>query len=192
MRFLDARLTESAARAVFERPGWRNLWGLRTGRGRVSRAELLWFPHYLISIAVNSRKGPGRVFVSVEGHSGAFMIVEIEADFTEGTPGREVFPPRLSEAEAIEVGRHELLKSIMRRRGHRDRPVIEETLAAELFYYPFWVYYYERRRGLLDIRVLDAVTGEIGRAKTKAGVLSALIGPDEAARAALDENRPRV
>jgi len=191
MHFLEARLTKSDALAIFQKTGWNNLWGvldLGGGHKRTPHAELLWFPHYLISIKVNSRKGPGDVLVSVEGHSGVFMIVEMETDFAEGTPEGETFEPRLTEEEAIKVGRRELLKSIMRRRGHRDRPVIEETIGAELFFYPFWVYYSERRRGLLDIKILDAVTGEKGRPKTKVGVLSALIGSDKAARKALDKN----
>ena len=101
---------------------------------------------------------------------------DIEGAFQEGTPDGELFPPKLDEAAAVGLGRKELLRAIMRRRGQRDKPYLEETLSTDLYYYPYWAYYFERRRGRLDMAVLDAVTREKGGAKTRAGILSALVG----------------
>ena len=179
MTYVEPRVSQTEALRFFERRRAGNLWHILhrdpiVKRGRLPYAELVWIPHYLIALGVNSSRGPGEIVVSVEAHSGAFTIVEGQAGLVEGTPEGEAFPPRLAEDEAIKIGRKELLKSIMRRRGQRHKPVIQDTRAVSLFHYPYWVYYFERRRGLLDIAVADAVTCDKGRARTKVGVLSAL------------------
>lgn len=196
MLYVDPRVSKASALQFFERRRFGNLWGILNRRPSVSEAgerrapfaELVWLPHYMITVRVTSSRGPGEIVVSVEAHSGAFAILDTRDGLVEGEPEGGAFPPKLDEAEAVRIGRKELLRSIMRRRGQRHRPVIEDTLAIELFLYPYWVYYYERRKGLLDIQVLDAVTREKGRVRTKVGVLSAFVGSDDKARAAL-ENR---
>ena len=147
--------------------------------------ELIWMPHYLIEFAVTSRRGPGTITVSVEAHSGAFAVTELARGFVERPDEKNTFSPKLGEEEAVVMGRKDLLQSIMRRRGQRHRPVIEKAVGVggavgvDLFHYPYWAYYYERRRGLLDVKVLDAVTKEPGRPRTRAGVLSALVKAGE-------------
>ncbi len=137
------------------------------------RIERVWLPYYVVTLKLASPRGEGAVSVSVEGYSGAFAIFEMHDDLVEGDLEEEAFQPMLSEEEAVAIGRRELLRTILRRRGQREKPVIEETLGVEVFYYPYWVYYYERRRGLLDIRIQDALTGEKGGNRTRYGILSA-------------------
>ena len=48
-----------------------------------------------------------------------------------------------------------------------------DLVSSDLLLYPFWVYYYERKPGALDILIEDAVTGAKGGAKTKAAILNA-------------------
>ena len=136
-------------------------------------------PHYLIEFAVTSRRGPGTITVSVEAHSGAFAVIESARGVVERPDEKNTFPPKLGQEEAVVMGRKDLLQSIMRRRGQRHRPLIEKAVGVDLFHYPYWVYYYERRRGRLDVKVLDALTREPGRPRTRAGVLSALVQAGE-------------
>ena len=111
--------------------------------------------------------------VSVEAYSGAFAIFEMHPYLLDSPPPGDHFPPRIPESEAVETGRRELQHTILRLRSMGGKPVVGEAQRVELLQYPFWVYYYERRRGLLDIKLLDAVTGGKGGAKTKVGVLEA-------------------
>ena len=184
MRCVEPCVSEAEAVRLFERRRFGNLWGL-LGQGRRTSAggrpfiELIWLPHYLIEFAVTSRRGPGTITVSVEAHSGAFAVIELARGLVERPDEQNTFPPKLDEEEAVVMGRKDLLQSIMRRRGQRHRPVIEKAVGVDLFHYPYWVYYYERRRGLLDVKVLDAVTRESGRPRTRAGVLSALVKAGE-------------
>jgi len=153
------------------------------------RVQLVWLPHFIVSVKVTSSKGPGEIDVSVEGHSGSFAVFQMHPDLVERSEVEgEAFPPRLSPEEAIQIGRTELLKTILRQRGHRQKPAIVGTGNIDLFYYPFWIYYYERRRGLIDIQIFDAARGVKGGARTKVGILSGLVGSDAPAREALDRS----
>lgn len=192
MTLIEPRVSEPKAIRFFARRRPWNLWGLAhrptahdTGTG-LPRLELVWLGHYIVPVKVTSRRGPGQIDVAVEGHSGAFSVFERHRNLVERDIEEEAFPPRLTEAEAAAIGRKELLKTIMRRRGQLGKPTITDTLPPSVFYYPFWVYYYERRKGLLDIRVLDALVHKKAGPKNRSGILSAFIGADDAARAAFE------
>jgi hypothetical protein len=187
MKIIEPRVSEKDARRFFERPRLRNLWGLlkllkrsrpieiSSSRGRkLPYLELLYLPYYLIRFRVESFQEPGAIEVSVEAHSGAFAIFQMQDDLSERSETREWFQPKLSEAEAVEIGRRELVASILRRRGNREKPSVGEVLGIDFFYYPFWVWYFERREGLIDIALMDAARGVKGGDRTRVGVLSCL------------------
>lgn len=165
----------------FQRRWWlRRL--ARLGRGeprtlspRLPYAELVWMPHYLITFRVVSPKGPGESDVSVDAYLGAFAIFQMHDQLREGEMEEDAFPPEMPAAQAVADARKRLLQSIMYRRGHRNKPYPEEALALQTFYYPFYVYYYERRRGKLDIKVFDPVRGENPGSKTKNAILRAMV-----------------
>jgi hypothetical protein len=79
----------------------------------------------------------------------------------------------LDENEAARIARKELLAVIMRQRSGRKKPLPGNVVNVELLQYPFWIYYYERRRERLDIRVLDAVTGSKPGPSIRASFLNA-------------------
>jgi hypothetical protein len=191
MQVIEPRVTEDEARRYFERHRAGNLWGLLRPR-RITTGplgstkpgkppiELVWLPHYHVRFRVFSRRGPGEIAVSVEAHSGSFAVFQMQEDLIDREIEGEVFEPRLSCDRATEIGRRDLLKSILRQRGQWNKPEVRETLGVDLFYYPFWVYYYERKRGLFDIQVYDAARGVKGGPRTKVGILSGLVGSNEA------------
>ena len=92
-----------------------------------------------------SRKGAGEVSVSLEACSGCFAIFQMHDALVDGDLNEECLPPLIGEQDAAVQGRRQLLQVIMRRRGQYGKPVIEELLASDVFYYPFWVYYFQRR-----------------------------------------------
>lgn len=82
-------------------------------------------------------------------------------------------PPDPVHDRAEALAREGLLKWILRH--HRSRKMsVSALLRVELLRYPFWVYYYQRRRGLLDIRIVDGATGEQPGPKMKYAVVRAL------------------
>jgi hypothetical protein len=182
MKIVPQRVSESQARAWFRRRGFGLLgWLLglltpgKTLKDRtLPRLELIWMPHYLYSVEVClPRKPSGTMGITVDAWGGVFMVVEMTGDLDEGDPQEAVFQPMMTPEQAESVGREQLVRALMRRRGQRDKPTPGNTVSHELFYYPFWVYYYQRMPGAIDIGLLDAASGDKTGPRMKRAVLKA-------------------
>lgn len=194
MKHIEARVSRNAALAHFRRRRFRNLYGLLLPRPSVTPSgatlpalERVWLPFYLIDVHVSSRRGPGTMSVSVEGYSGAFAVFERHDNLVDGDIADECFPPRLSPEQAVEIGRQQLLQSILRRRSQQVKPSMGDTLRVSVFYHPFWVYYFQRRGGRLDFRVQDALTGEKAGNRNRSGLLDAFVAQEEGATGAASD-----
>jgi len=130
-------------------------------------------PSYLLTIRLESKQGPSEVTCSVDACSGSFAFFQMHDAIVDGEAEGETFPALLDEAAAENIAREELMKVILRRRSRAGKPLPTKTLRAELLSYPYWVYYYQRRPGLIDIKVLDAATGRPVGNKIKIGILNA-------------------
>jgi hypothetical protein len=130
-------------------------------------------PYYVIRFEVGGPHGTGVMTVSVDAHAGTFAVFLAQADVVEGPVRGEAFGPALSEEEAIDAARKGLLRALLSQRSKGRRMKPGDVKHVDLLRYPYWVYYYERRRGLLDIRVVDARSGERPGTKTKYAILSA-------------------
>ncbi len=186
MRYVPARVDADAARLFFRRRRWGNLFGLLTRDGPAHDKtpgtsaplpciERVWIPHYLVDFRVESRKGPGEISISLDACSGSFAIFQMHTDLEEGELVEDCLTPLIPEDVAIKQGRRQLLQAIMRRRGQYGKPIIKETLGLSTFYYPFWVYYFQRRGKYIDVHLQDACSAERGGNRTRQGVLNAFV-----------------
>jgi len=139
--------------------------------------ERIWMPYYVVPVQVTSTKGPGEILTSVDGWAGGFAIFQREVNLLEGEVEGDIFHPKLSPGEVVPIARRELLTSIMRRRGQR-KPVITGAGEPYLVYFPYWVYYYEPRRGRYAIRLVDAADGQIPGNRLRNAVLEAFLAVD--------------
>lgn len=141
------------------------------------RMELVYIPHFVITIPVYQGESKSTVTAAVEALSGAFSLRRYKDEIleSENAAQGDVFPPQLDEDEALAIARDGVLKNALRERGGRRSFRWAEPESVELLQHPFWVYYHQRRRGFLDIRLLDAVTGDRPGSKTKGGVLEAFV-----------------
>ena len=180
--FVPPRMPERQARQWF-RKRWYGVTGrflrpffpwMRLPGNTLPRLELVWMPHYLFTVRAVAPDGDeGQIQFSLDAHAGVFMIVKLAGELDQGECTERHFPPPMPREEAETIGRKQLTLALLRRRGQRDRPTPHETLDCQLFYYPFWTYYYERMPGAIDIVVLDAVSGEKVGGRTKTAVLDA-------------------
>ena len=137
------------------------------------KVELLWFPAYLVTIALERSAGPDRAVCSIEGFSGSFAIFEMSAAVMDGESPGETFPPVITGEAAEALARDGLVTTLLRRSGQARRARPAATLSVELLRWPYWVYYHRRRRGGMDIQLLDAATGSRPGHKIKLGLLNA-------------------
>lgn len=141
------------------------------------RIEMIYLPYYAITIPVYQGESKSTACAAIEAWSGAFNLRAYEEGLLSDTPQEpgQVFTPQITEADALEIAHEGILRNALRERGGRRTFKWADPESVELLQHPFWVYYYARRRGLLDIRLLDAVTGDRPGSKTKGGVLDAFI-----------------
>lgn len=155
-------------------PIQRALIRLRSGKLRdvsLPKLEVIWLPRHLFDIRCVLGKNERNITAAVDSYSGMFTVFEMQEWLVDGEPS-QTFAPYMPEKEAESLARRELLSFILRQRGTMAKPEPRETAAVHLIHYPYWVYYFDGG-GFIDIRVLDAVTGERGGGKAKRAVLNA-------------------
>ncbi|HRK35254.1 MAG TPA: hypothetical protein PLJ47_11725 [Candidatus Hydrogenedentes bacterium] len=139
---------------------------------KLPKLERVWLSRHLYDIRCVLGKDEHTITASVDSQSGMFTIFEMDPWIVDGTPPGPHFPavmkPDIAEAQA----RAGLLSFILRQRGTLAKPEPRDTTRVRLLHYPYWVYYFDAG-GHIDIRALDAVTGEKGGGKVRRALLNA-------------------
>ena len=139
--------------------------------------QKIWFPYHIYTFEMTSRKDPGIMQVSVEAWSGAFAIFQLEEHLSESalTDG-EIFSPKLSIDICEPLARDNLIHTIMRQRSRfGGKPVPGDIIERETILYPLWVFYYARQKDLIDIKLVDGMSGRQSGHRTRSGVLEAFV-----------------
>jgi len=172
-QFDCAEASELLTKTRFSR--FRRIFGIKPAPAL--RVELIYIPHYAITIPVYQAESKSTACAAIEACSGAFTLRRYKDELLSNAPQDlgQVFASQITEDDALEIAQDGILKNALRERGGRRTFKWAEPESIELLQHPFWVYYYARRRNLLDIRLLDAVTGDRPGSKTKGGVLDAFI-----------------
>lgn len=142
------------------------------------RAELVWFPHFLVTFGMMAKEPCGEMTVIVEAWSGAFNIVDLKAGVEPVTPCAPVFPAKLGMEESVKLAKRNLTQVLLRQRSRGSKPLPHVVNLCQEIYLPFWIGYYESKPGRVDFRVLDGTSGEILGHRSRAGVLEALMALD--------------
>lgn len=176
MRSPIPRLDSEGAAGRFQRLLRRGLW--RRAK-RLRRVELVYLPFHLFLCPVWNPDGEGVVSIAADAVTGE-MIASID-DRLELTARRAelVCAPRVSPSSVREKVLDHARWSCLEKRmfGLSSAQVLgcqyRETIA-----YPFWIGYVESGK-LLDIHVLDGVSGQETGAKLKRVVLTAMLCAEE-------------
>lgn len=163
---------ESAAKAILAQGAWRAVAAAMLSDSDPFKSQCVWLPVYLVTIPMTDRGTTAQFPCTVDGLSGAFALFAMPETITEGTPPGESFPPSIPAAESDSLARAALTASILRRRRKSATARLGPTESIELLRWPYWVFYYRRRKGI-DIRLVDAATGDRPGHKIKLGLLEA-------------------
>ena len=195
---LAVRISSERAAGFFERPRLLNLYGLLVKPTRVAKSgdresrklpfiECLWMGAYAVLVRTTVRGAESTVWTSVDGWSGDVTLFDAVVELAPCEKTGDFLAPDLDEKGAAAAARAGLQKHILRRRGQINKPIIQGVEQVILYYYPVWVYYYQRRRIYIDIKVFDAVTGKPAGAKVRVGVLNALVASRRGAECKIGE-----
>lgn len=173
MPFLEFQVDEARARAWFSRRRAGNLWGLfSTGAGRGTVCpRRVGIPYYRVPVMRDGAGLPGASALCVDAVGGSFSFLHGLDQFREGRAACETLPVLLTPEEALARAREGLVAAVLGQRGGRKKTDLALDGAPQLFTYPLWVCICRRRRGYLDVRVLDAVSGERGGPAVRSAVL---------------------
>lgn len=144
--------------------------------GKLPYLEVVWLPSHLLTFRTELSERPAHALVG--GFDGTCTVTDLRTVRWEDAPEREVFVPSIDTDNARTIAAGQLARMHARRPGLRGRSV-PAAESSELVQYPYWVYYYGRRpmtrwKRRIDLRLLDAVTGQPAGARAKNGFLTAL------------------
>jgi hypothetical protein len=177
--YLPPQLTRDDAIRVLTRSRFRILRRFLFRRSAApvmaSRVHLVWMPHYLIDLQIKSSKGTAIQQVTLDTYGGVFALWNIDAPPSTGLPEGEIFPPRMDVQAGVGKAIVALTNTTLHMRGQKSKPHVIGHSTIQLLYYPFWVYYFERRQGLLDMKIVDGAMGERPGNQVKRAILEAFI-----------------
>ena len=176
MKALRYQVDETTACQKFTTPRWPRLQRLLgiPSRSTAAHLELVHLPHYLVKLSFQQGSAQHSATLLVGGLEPTVALIDpVSLTWSEQLPA-ETFPPRLDAAQATELAHRETLRLLLTKPALRSAPISHAAPTAELVQYPFWAYYFRRRGGMLDVRLLDAVTGSTAGPKAKIALLAAL------------------
>jgi len=121
--------------------------------------ELVYLPHYLFEVKTSLAKSQGEK-ITADAIQGHFAYFDESIAWGELRHDAERFPFRLSVEAAqdtcLQQYRRALLQTSLNHRRHIE---IEQVRFLGEFYFPFWIGYFRRGRGIA-FAVIDAVGGQ--------------------------------
>ena len=147
------------------------------GGRKLPYTQKIWFPYHIYTFEMTSRKDPGIMQVSVESWSGAFAIFQLAEHLRDSLPDDgEIFAPKLSIEDCEPHARDNLIHTIMRQRSRfGGKPVPGDIIERETILYPLWVFYYARKSNVIDVKLVDGMSGRQSGHRTRSGVLEAFV-----------------
>lgn len=138
------------------------------------RLELIWMPAYRMTVAARVKGNDRTATVLVGGRDGTVRVVDGRTLELQPHDG-DVFPATVNASRATEAAQTGLTNVVRSTPGMGVRPDVGDTSGIAPVAYPYWVETYERRPGRLDIRVLDAVTGQPAGPRVKIAIVEAFV-----------------
>ena len=155
MRFAACNLSrQEAATRLARRRFWRRRPQLP------QRLELVYLPHYLFEVRTSMTK-PQREKITADAIQGHFAYFEESIAWNEPVIAAERFPFQLSPEAAQEICLQQYRRALLQTSlNHRRHIEIEHVRFLGEFYFPFWVGYFRRSRGI-SFAVIDAAGGQL-------------------------------
>jgi len=134
---------------------------------RLLRVEKVYVPHYLFTFHQSARSGTEVHYVLVDAVCGFGAFTNVEPELRKEGPEAPVFATLVPHEKALAKARDWLTKWNLRKHTFHLKPPELLSSRALLFHFPFWVAYYQRPSGRMDLEVVDGVQGYMEGGRTK-------------------------
>lgn len=146
----------------------------KAGTAHAPKLELVWLPCHHLKFPLSKNDRDGDIQLLIGGHDAMVTRLKGHGLELQHVEGPELFAPVVSVDEALEIAREQITLARIREPGWSNQDVEVGQPSVGQWQYPYWAYYYERRKGMLDVLLLDAVTGKPVGNRTKAAFLTAI------------------
>lgn len=134
---------------------------------RQVRIDRFFIPHYLFTFHQSTRSGTEVHFLLIDAVCGFGAFTNTEPELRREQPSDVVFSILISEEKAQEKAKDWLTRWNLRKHALQFKPPEVLSSKVRLFYFPFWVAYYQRPSGRVDVEVVDGVQGYMEGSRTK-------------------------
>jgi len=131
------------------------------------RVEKVYIPHYLFIFHQSARAGVEVHYVLIDAVCGFGVFTNAEPEMRNEDVTEPVFPALVSREKALAKAKDWLSKWNIRQ--HAFRLKLPEPLSSRVrfLHLPFWVGYYQRPKGRVDVEVVDGVQGFLEGGRTQ-------------------------
>lgn len=134
---------------------------------RLVRIERVYIPHYLFTFHQSTKSGTEVHYILIDAVCGFGAYTNVEPEVRKETPGDRILSTLIPQAKAQEKAKEWLTRWNLRKHVfHLNPPELLDSRAT-FFYLPFWVAYYQRPSGRVDVEVVDGVQGYLEGNRTK-------------------------
>lgn len=179
----DAARQKLSRRGLAERLSW--LWRLPAAfkavdttpqQNGLPRLETVWLPTYRVTFARGGAAQAATFDALVNGHTGHTVIFDLTGNEWTVLEDQYVTEPDVSAERALELARAAVARAQLSRPGWGRRESADVQGDCDLIGYPIWAYYFLSHAGMLDAKLLDALTGAPGGARLMTALLATLAG----------------
>ncbi len=134
---------------------------------RLVRLEKVYVPHYLFTFHQSTKSGTEVHYILIDAVCGFGAYTNVEPELRKETAEDRILPTVIPQGKAQERAREWLTRWNTRKHiFHLTPPELLSSRVA-IFYLPFWVAYYQRPSGRVDVEVVDGVQGFLEGGRTK-------------------------
>jgi hypothetical protein len=131
------------------------------------RIEKVYIPHYLFIFHQSTRARVEVHYVLIDAVCGFGAYTNADLELRNEGPKEPVFPALVSKEKALEKAKDWLTRWNIRKHTFHLKPPELLSSRARFFHFPFWVAYYQRPKGRIDIEVVEGVQGYLEGGRTK-------------------------
>jgi|GEM_PF-2557945 hypothetical protein len=134
---------------------------------RLTRIEQVYVPHFLFTFQQSIRSRIEVHYILIDALCGFGAFTNAEPELSQEDATGAVFAASLSSEKAQERAKDWLSRWNLRRHAFHLTPPTILSSRSLFFHFPFWLAFYERPSGRMDLEVVDGVRGFLEGGRTK-------------------------
>ncbi|MDH7500923.1 MAG: hypothetical protein QHH30_11145 [candidate division NC10 bacterium] len=138
-----------------------------SSRRRLLSVEKVYVPHYLFTFRQSTRSGVEVHYVLIDAVCGFGAFTNTEPEVLREEVEEPVFAPVVLQQKAQERAKDWVTRWNLRKHAFHLKPPELLSCRCMSFHFPFWVAYYQRPSGRVDMEVVDGVRGYLEGGRTK-------------------------